>query len=955
MRKALLVFTILLCTFISFSQTVDITGNPSTSSTSAFATNPYAANESIYTEAEIGAGNFLTAVNAINKIGFNIAQLGTNNSFGLIKIYLKEVPAGTTIFASGTYSTTGYTQVFGGATGGTVILSTTGFTEITLSTTFVRTTGNNLQVLIERADNTGHSNFIYRTANGNNTGATVFSGRRYNSTSALSSSPLPSLTAGAFRAQIRFKHEFANDAAVLPIYSLGKLPINNAVPHIISTTVLNNGAQTITALQVTLTITGANSFADVQTIATLAPGASAIVNFTAFTPTVTGTNNISVTVPPDDDNTNNISTTLQIVNTNTWSYSQGNTSTGTAGANNTIDLVSKYYNSTATLLSQAAVYFSANGQPYKIGVWDASGTGGSPGSLLFETTLQTSVAGLNMVPIIPALPVNVGNFYIGVRQTTTTNFNLLRQTESPLRSNNFYYASPTGTAWVDNSTGSSNRFMIDPKLQTPIDAFVTKIILPNNGGTTCSINSETINAEITNVGSSTIAANAATVTLKITGANPQILQTTNLAAINSGGKGLVNFTGVNLSNPGINYDTVYVNLPGDAEALNDTANAVQTVTARNVALETTVNTYVLTSNCDDLGWTYYKDALQNNVLAVQWGSNTASKAVATASLTLDAALFSATAGSAAAAKGTFTMKRYWNVDVGTTEPGTPVNVRFFYDAVEKNATDVAANNYQSANTGSSLKAPNWFKTSSGAFTADATHVTADGVANTIALTDVNTTAATVNNILYAQFNGVTSFSGGTYAAGVGTGSVLPVNIVFFKGSKQGAENILTWKITCVGSPSVKIITERSRDGILFEMIAEQTATDTRCLQAFSYTDTKPLTGANYYRLKTITPDGKLTYSNIVVLLNKANGFELISIAPNPIKNNVVINITTVKAGQFVFSLTDIAGKIVFKKLLEIAGGNSLITMNFSTIHAGIYALKIIAADGEVKTIKFVKY
>ena len=953
MRKTLLVFTILLCTFISFSQTVDITGNPSTSGTSAFATNLYAANESIYTDAEIGAANFTTAASAIDKIGFNVAQLGTNTSFGLIKIYLKQVPAGTTIFASGTYSTTGYTQVFGGVTGGTVILSTTGFTEITLSTTFVRTTGNNLQVLIERTDNTGHSGFLYRTANGNNTDATVFSGRRYNNTSALSAAT--SLTAGAFRAQIRFKHEFANDAAVLPIYSLGKLPINNAVPHIISTTILNNGAQPITALPVTLTITGVNSFIDVQTITTLAPGASAIVNFTAFTPTVTGTNNISVTIPPDDDNNNNISTAMQIVNTNTWSYSQGNTSTGTAGANNTIDLVSKYYNSTATLFSQAVVYFLASGHPYKIGVWDASGIGGSPGSLLFETMLRTSVAGLNIIPILPALPVPIGNFYIGVRETTANSFNLLRQTESPLRSNTFYYASPTGTAWVDNSTGSSNRFMIDAKLQTPIDAFVTKIILPNNGGTTCSINSETINAEITNVGSNIISANAATVTLKITGANPQTLQTTNAAAINSGGIGTVNFTGVNLSNPGINYDTVYVNLPGDAEALNDTANAVQTVTARNVALETAVGTYALNSNCDDLGWTYYKDALQNNVLAVEWGSNTASKTAATASLTLDANLFSATTGSAAAATGTFTMKRYWNVDVGTNQPLTPVKVRFFYDATEKNATDAAANNYQLANPGSALKVPNWFKTNSGAFTADATHVSADGVANTIALTDVNTTAATVNNILYAQFNGVTSFSGGTYAAGVGSGSVLPVSIVFFKGSKQGAENILTWKITCIGSPSVKIITERSRDGKLFEMFTEQTATEIRCLQAFNYTDTKPLTGANYYRLKTITPDGKLTYSNIVVLLNKANGFELISIAPNPIKDNAVINITTVKAGQFVFSLTDMTGKIVSKKLQEVAEGNSLITMNFSTIHAGIYALKIIAADGGVKTIKFVKY
>ena len=73
--------------------------------------------------------------------------------------------------------------------------------------------------------------------------------------------------------------------------------------------------------------------------------------------------------------------------------------------------------------------------------------------------------------------------------------------------------------------------------------------------------------------------------------------------------------------------------------------------------------------------------------------------------------------------------------------------------------------------------------------------------------------------------------------------------------------------------------ERSADGRSFKTLHDPTATATRCLQDFNYTDVTPLAGINYYRLKTVTLDGKVKYSTIVVLLNKDKGFELISLAP----------------------------------------------------------------------------
>jgi hypothetical protein len=209
--------------------------------------------------------------------------------------------------------------------------------------------------------------------------------------------------------------------------------------------------------------------------------------------------------------------------------------------------------------------------------------------------------------------------------------------------------------------------------------------------------------------------------------------------------------------------------------------------------------------------------------------------------------------------------------------------------------------------------------------------------------------------LYAQFNGITSFSGGTYASGVGTGTVLPVSIEFFKGKKQGTANYLDWKVSCTNEPSLTLALERSTDGRNFKTINDQNATATRCLQGFDYTDATPLAGANYYRLKVTSTTGRSYYSTIVVLLNKEKGFELISVAPNPTKNIAILTLTSVKAGNINLVITDVIGKVVVKQTLNVIAGNNPLDMNFAILGAGTYTIAATNAEGEVKTTRFVKY
>ena len=201
--------------------------------------------------------------------------------------------------------------------------------------------------------------------------------------------------------------------------------------------------------------------------------------------------------------------------------------------------------------------------------------------------------------------------------------------------------------------------------------------------------------------------------------------------------------------------------------------------------------------------------------------------------------------------------------------------------------------------------------------------------------------------------GLTGFS--EFAIGGGNTLVLPISIDYFRGSKVGGANFLDWKINCTSDPSVRIILERSADSRNFKSIQDQTATAARCAQGFNYTDASPLAGINYYRLKTISPDGAFKYSSVVALINKDKGFELISVAPNPVKTNTVLSISSVKAGRMSIAVSDMTGKVVMTKNINVIAGNNPITMNFATLGAGTYNIKVINADNEVKATRFVKY
>ena len=184
---------------------------------------------------------------------------------------------------------------------------------------------------------------------------------------------------------------------------------------------------------------------------------------------------------------------------------------------------------------------------------------------------------------------------------------------------------------------------------------------------------------------------------------------------------------------------------------------------------------------------------------------------------------------------------------------------------------------------------------------------------------------------------------------------LPLSVAYFKGSKQLAANILDWKLNCDAGTHINVTLEHSVDGIKFNNLQTQNISDIMCQNPFSYKDYKAVSGSNYYRLKITSANGEIKYSQVIKLLNKAKGFELINMVPNPVKNNGTIVITSAKAETINIAVSDAMGKVVLNKTVLLIAGSNNIDLRLDNIAGGIYFIKAINDDGELKTLKFVKY
>ncbi|MBP6023584.1 beta strand repeat-containing protein [Ferruginibacter sp.] len=208
----------------------------------------------------------------------------------------------------------------------------------------------------------------------------------------------------------------------------------------------------------------------------------------------------------------------------------------------------------------------------------------------------------------------------------------------------------------------------------------------------------------------------------------------------------------------------------------------------------------------------------------------------------------------------------------------------------------------------------------------------------------------------SQTNNTATRTGITVFSPFGVGGInkpLPIAIQYFNAAKGNGYNTLNWQAACSSDKAVFEI-ERSTDGRNFATINTVTATQAECAQSVSYVDNTILTGAVFYRIKTVDVDGKAAYSVIIKLGGTQSDIKLAGILPNPVMNTAQLNIITAKKDNVNLSIVSMEGKLVHRSTVQLQAGSSIISLDVTNLQKGVYIIKGVFADGEASSIKFVK-
>jgi len=225
---------------------------------------------------------------------------------------------------------------------------------------------------------------------------------------------------------------------------------------------------------------------------------------------------------------------------------------------------------------------------------------------------------------------------------------------------------------------------------------------------------------------------------------------------------------------------------------------------------------------------------------------------------------------------------------------------------------------------------------------------AAGSGNTLFFTDNSLQPAT-NAYYYAEVNiaGAKSISAPVWYSR--TTAVLALQLTSFTAVKAPNQTVNLWWNASKEETTSHYEVERSANGIDFKNISMQVVN----AGIYKITDADPFDGLNYYRLKIVAKDGKITYSKVVAInFNTADDHSFV-VYPNPVVNSVQLSVHSSTSEMIIITVTDQAGRTMLQTKQQVQKGNHLLRVNAPPIPAGTYFITLEFRDQKI-TQKMVK-
>ncbi len=185
---------------------------------------------------------------------------------------------------------------------------------------------------------------------------------------------------------------------------------------------------------------------------------------------------------------------------------------------------------------------------------------------------------------------------------------------------------------------------------------------------------------------------------------------------------------------------------------------------------------------------------------------------------------------------------------------------------------------------------------------------------------------------------------------------VPVSFTNVRAEKANEDILVSWKVEnelAIDHYSV----EKSADGRLFSEIGERIATGNQgSTVQYNWLDRDVINGMNYYRIRSLGLNGEVKYSEVVKLNVRDNSPSLISVYPNPVREDgmVQVSMNNVQAGNYVISLYNELGQVTYRRQQAHAGGNAVYTINLGKeLSHGQYTLEVKGTDNSKTTFNLI--
>ena len=212
-------------------------------------------------------------------------------------------------------------------------------------------------------------------------------------------------------------------------------------------------------------------------------------------------------------------------------------------------------------------------------------------------------------------------------------------------------------------------------------------------------------------------------------------------------------------------------------------------------------------------------------------------------------------------------------------------------------------------------------------------------------TPVALTADNSTNIAMDTFSTFKSFAVGR------TGNVLPVQLKNLSANVLHNTANVKWQIENE-SANIEYFVEKSTDGMHFYQLGHvYSLNNAASVNGYNYDDATLFNGNNFYRIKIVSTDGSIKYSN--VLLVKNNSKLNVQVYPNPVKagNPMTVSFNAAATSDISIRIIDMNGKVVSSKNTIVNQGQNVISVpTDNNIKTGNYIMSLLSSNNATESV-----